>query len=892
MKKKIAWVLALTMSAQLTVGSVAAFSDMRGHWAEKFIDSLKDDGIVEGDGENFRPDDYVNVDEFLKMTLTVMNKEIEPQTGDWAKPYTDTALEEKLVYADEFSSFDRPITRGEVAKIAVRAIDANVVVESRRPQIISRISDYYDIHNEDKEYVLAAYDNQIVTGYEDNSFQSSHLLTRAEAGVIIGRMIQAGNFEINGVDDPIIDSGNVYYIAADGSDSADGSLKAPFKTLEKARDKVREIIAAGAYPEDGITVYLRGGDYELAQSFELTAADSGTENAPVTYTSYPGETARLTGSKKLSFEQFEAIAQEQASKLIDKTAAKNVLQIDLNKQGITDFGQLSRRGFLITAEQTVQPELYIDGSRMQLSRWPNTEWVGTSGIVRSGARSQKGVLEGAVYNIDYDRPTKWKTNINEIYTAGVLGPNYFYGYFPIESIAAGQITLKEGSVTSYYSKHFIRYENVFEELDAPGEYYIDRTAGMLYLYPPQGFGANTDIRLSMLSENVVSGTDVKNVTLKNLKIDGSRAGGIRVNGVDRFTIENCEVSGTGTNGIYVRGTNSVVKNSVIHDIGATGISMNGGDYQNAVSGNNVVTNNHIYRAAQIERSYQSGITLGHQSVGAVVSHNEIHDMPHAAVIIYGPNHTVEYNNIYDAVKEFHDMDAIYMNVYQYPWERNVVVRRNFIHDLGHETFTERQMNVAGIRSDNNGNGLQVVENVFYNIGYQNANGIRAICAQGIENVVKNNLFIDTSGTYEGAHTYNPSAKWDLQSATVKPIYDQWKIYSPKYSEQNPEIAHFFDHHFTAYEKNNIFKGNVIVNLKFPLGLANGAANAQGYYAAEQLMDAEDNLVTNKDPGFVNYNGGDFTLSESSEVYTKIADFPKLDFENMGLVSGETVGIQK
>lgn len=892
MKKRVAWILALTMAAQLTTGSAAAFSDIRGHWAEKFIDSLKADGIVEGDGGNFRPDDYVNVDEFLKMTLTVMNKEVEPQNGDWAKPYTDTALKEQLVYSDEFSSFDRPVTRGEVAKIAVRAIDANVVAESRRPQIISRISDYYDIYNEDKEYVLAAYDKQILSGYEDNSFHGERLLTRAEASVIIGRMIQAGNFEIKGVDDPMIDSGNVYYIAVDGNDSADGSLNAPFKTLEKARDKVREIIAAGAYPDDGITVYLRGGDYEISQSFALGAEDSGTEKAPVTYASYPGETARLTGSKKLDYAQFETISQEKASKLIDKTAAKNVLQIDLNKQGITDFGQLSRRGFLITAEQTVQPELYIDGSRMQLSRWPNTEWVGTSGIVRSGARSQKGVLEGAVYNIDYDRPTRWKTNINEIYTAGVLGPNYFYGYFPIESISPGQITLKEGSVTSYYSKHFIRYENVFEELDTPGEYYIDRTDGMLYLYPPQGFGANADIRLSMLSENVISGTDVKNVTLKNLKIDGSRAGGIRVNGVDRFTIENCEVSGTGTNGIYVRGTNSTVKNSVIHDIGATGISMNGGDYQNAVSGNNVVTNNHIYRAAQIERSYQSGITLGHQSVGAVVSHNEIHDMPHAAVIIYGPNHTVEYNNIYDAVKEFHDMDAIYMNVYQYPWERNVVIRRNFIHDLGHETFTERQMNVAGIRSDNNGNGLQVVENIFYNIGYQNANGIRAICAQGIENVVKNNLFIDTSGTYEGAHTYNPSAKWDLQSATVKPIYDQWKIYSPKYSEQNPEVAHFFDHHFAAYEKNNIFKGNVIVNIKFPLGLANGAANAQGYYAAEQLMDAENNLVTNKDPGFVNYNGGDFTLNDSSEVYTKIADFPKLDFENMGLVSGEAVGIQK
>ncbi len=892
MKKGIAFGLTLAVTAQLMIGSAASFTDTEGHWAEKFIDTLTVNGIVEGDGERFRPDDYVNVDEFLKMTLTVMKKEVDVREDDWAKPYTEEALREHLVYADEFSSFDRPATRGEVAKIAVRAIDANVVAESRRPQIISRISDYYDIHNEDKEYVLAAYENRILNGYEDNSFQSGRFLTRAEAGVIIGRMIQAGNFEIKGVDDPLIDSGNVYYIASDGNDSGDGSLNAPFKTLEKARDKVCEIIAAGAYPEDGITVYLRGGDYEIEQSFALSAEDSGTENAPVTYASYPGETARLTGSKKLSYEQFEPIAKDMGGKLIDKTAAQKVLQIDLNKQGVTDFGQLSRRGFLITANETVQPELYIDGSRMQLSRWPNSEWVGTTGIVRSGARSQKGVLEGAVYTIDYDRPTQWKTNINEIYTAGVLGPNYFYGYFPLESISSGQITLKEGSVTSYYSKHFIRYENVFEELDAPGEYYIDRTSGMMYLYPPQGFGANTDIRLSMIGENIISGSNVKNVTLKNLKIDSSRAGAVRVTDVDRFTVENCEVSGTGTNGIYIRGTNSAVKNSVIHDIGATGISMNGGDYQNAVSGGNVITNNHIYRAAQIERSYQSGITLGHQSVGAVVSHNEIHDMPHAAVIIYGPNHTVEYNNIYDAVKEFHDMDAIYMNVYQFPWERNVVIRRNFIHDLGHETFTERQMNVAGIRSDNNGNGLQVVENVFYNIGYQNANGIRAICAQGIENVVKNNIFIDTSGTYEGAHTYNPSAKWDLQSATVKPIYEQWQLYSPKYSEQNPEVAHFFEHHFTAYEKGNVFKGNVIVNLKFPLGLANGAANAQGYYAAEQLIDAEDNLVTNKDPGFVNYSGGDFTLKGDSEVYTKIADFPKLDFENIGLISGETVGIQK
>lgn len=893
MNKKTALIMALTASTLITsIPTMAEYSDTKGHWAESVIEQLTAAGIVEGDKNNFRADSYVNVDEFLKMTLVSMNVEIKPQSGNWSKPYIEAALKNKLIYANEFASFNRPIKRGEIAKICIRAIGADSVSGNEREQLISNISDYYDIYNDYKEYVLAAYSNRLLYGYEDNSFQSERFTTRAEACVIINRMINAGDFVRPGGNDDPINAENFYYVSNNGNDSNSGTEAAPFKTLEKARDKIREVISSGAYPEGGITVYLRGGDYEMEKSFELGAEDSGTETNPITYMSYPGETARLTGGKKLPYDKFESISSDASSKLIDKTAAKQVLQIDLNDLGITELGRLSRRGFLITEDVLPQAELYIDGSRMQLSRWPNTDWVGTTEIVRSGARNKTGVLEGAVYKIDYDRPTRWKTNINEIHTAGVLGPNYFYGYFPLEKIESGQITLKEGSVTSYYSKHFIRYENVFEELDTPGEYYIDRTTGMLYLYPPEGFDKNTDIRLSMLSENMVSGTNVKNVTLKNLKFDSVRAGAVRVAGTDNFVVENCEVSGTGTNGIYLSGTNCTVKNSVVHDIGSTGITVNGGDYENAISSGNVVTNNHIYKAAQIERSYQSGILIGYKAVGVNVSHNEIHDMPHAAMIVYGPNHTIEYNNIYDAVKEYHDMDAIYMNVYQYPWERNVVIRRNYIHDLGHEMFTERQMNVAGIRSDNNGNGLQVMENVFYNIGYQNANGIRGVCAQGIDNVVKDNIFIDTSGTYEGAHTYNPSAKWDLQSERVKPIYEQWQIYSPKYSEQNPEIKTFFDHHFAAYEKNNIFKNNVIVNIKFPLGTANVAPSSQGFMASEQLVDSSGNIVTKQDPGFVDYKGEDFTLRDDSEVYTQISEFPKLDFKKMGILDGETVGISQ
>lgn len=78
-----------------------------------------------------------------------------------------------------------------------------------------------------------------------------------------------------------------------------------------------------------------------------------------------------------------------ASKLLDKTVSDKVLELDLGKMGIEDLGQLSRRGYGISADVIPQAELYIDSDRMQLARWPNSDWVGTTDIVRSGARSKK-----------------------------------------------------------------------------------------------------------------------------------------------------------------------------------------------------------------------------------------------------------------------------------------------------------------------------------------------------------------------------------------------------------------------------------------------------------------------------------------------------------------------
>lgn len=879
LKKTALFLTAVILSQSITIGADAArYGDMSGHWSEQFVELLSDKGIISGDNYgNFRPDDSVKVDEFLKLVLAASG--FKPQWSDpenWSAPYIQEAEARELYYDDEFDSFKRPITRGEAARILVRALNLENSKVPNKDEVIKNITDYYDTLNDYKEYILIAYANNLLKGYEDDSFRYTKPITRAESAVVITRMLKIK--PLDGDDAPDIDTDSIYFVSADGSDSNDGSKDKPFATIEKAQEKVREIIAAGKYPKEGITVAIRGGTYYMDKSLNFDDGDSGTADAPVKYTAYNNEDVRITGGITIPYEKFKPVSSDVP--LLSNDAKKKVLQVNLKELGINDYGQLSRRGFLISANVVPQCELYVDKERMQLSRWPNTDWAGTGEIIRSGARSQKGVLEGAEFMIDYDRPTKW-TYSKDIYTSGVLGENYFYGYFPVEKIEKGKVTLKEGALKNYYSKHFIRYENILEETDAPGEYYIDRDTGMLYYYPAEGFSKESDIKLSMLTENLITMTGTENVEFSGLLLDSTRRTAISATGVKNITIKNCEIADVGGKAINLKGTDCHISSNYIHDTGSTAVEVGGGDYAMRVASGNVIENNHIRKPAQLERSYNTGITLGYLSVGTVVRNNEIHDTPHAAMIIYGPDHLVEYNEIYDAVKEFHDMDAIYLNVYIYPWERNVTIARNYFHDIGQQDFTEKQMNVSCIRTDNRGNGLIVRENVFYNIGRENTNQVRCICAEGIENVIENNLFIDVAEAYDGPDTYSPGAEWNMDDQTVKNTYNEWLKYKDVYSVKNPEILDFFKHHPASYAKSNKFNNNVIASVKLQLSTLNAEPNKYGYRGNDNLISAEGNYLAKKDVGFVDYNGKNFTLKSDSEVYTQIPGFIPIEFEKIG-----------
>ena len=89
-----------------------------------------------------------------------------------------------------------------------------------------------------------------------------------------------------------------FTVALNGSDSNPGTLEKPFATIERARDEVRKLVAAGL--KEDVTVFIRGGTYALARTVLFGLADSGNPDHSITYAAYPGETPVFSGGVRIT----------------------------------------------------------------------------------------------------------------------------------------------------------------------------------------------------------------------------------------------------------------------------------------------------------------------------------------------------------------------------------------------------------------------------------------------------------------------------------------------------------------------------------------------------------------------------------------------------------------
>lgn len=170
------------------------FTDVKStHWAYTNINELVELGIINGYSDGtFKPNNEIKVDEFIKLTVTALGYFPDPSTtGYWADPYIKKAKELKLIGPNEFTNYQRAIKREEMASIIVNAYTLNNTVSqgTLKTVVMKSLNDYSLINDNYKDAVLVAYQEGLIAGKENNSFDPRGYATRAEASTVIMRLL-------------------------------------------------------------------------------------------------------------------------------------------------------------------------------------------------------------------------------------------------------------------------------------------------------------------------------------------------------------------------------------------------------------------------------------------------------------------------------------------------------------------------------------------------------------------------------------------------------------------------------------------------------------------------------------------------------------------------------
>lgn len=278
------------------------------------------------------------------------------------------------------------------------------------------------------------------------------------------------------------------YVAPDGTDTAPGTREAPFATLERARDALRQLRQDGKLAPGGAAVIVRGGEHRIQKTFTLAATDSGDASSPIRYLAADGERPVFTGGIRL--EGFEPVRDEAVLTRLPEEARDKVMQLDLTRFGVSDLPPLRLGGFDSGLGFKTHPvmELFFDGKAMPISRWPNEGFARIADVSVKDGHSMHGRTGSKTGRFTYegDRPARWTEE-----RAVLLYGYWFFDWADsYERVASINVEQREFVLDPPYCNYGYRpgapyYAlNLLSEIDQPGEWYLDRATRLLYFYPP------------------------------------------------------------------------------------------------------------------------------------------------------------------------------------------------------------------------------------------------------------------------------------------------------------------------------------------------------------------------------------------------------------------------
>ncbi|MEU6718081.1 right-handed parallel beta-helix repeat-containing protein [Nonomuraea sp. NPDC046802] len=524
-----------------------------------------------------------------------------------------------------------------------------------------------------------------------------------------------------------------FYVSPAGKDSNDGSPGAPFATLEAARDAIRALKSASGLPRGGVTVYLRGGRHERSSTFSLGAQDSGTEAAPIIYRGYRGEVAEIVGSQVLDERAFAPVTDQAVLARLSPAVRDKIRQISLPAQGITDYaGAVGNPGAAVypSAGAAAPLQLVSGDIWMTLARWPDSEYTEMDEIIDDGTSGKP-----LQFRYTDERPAHW-ASLDDVWIFGY--PKYIWAYesHQIATVNAAESTITTKSGTTYGAVPGARYYyfNVLEELDSPGEWYLDRSTGKLYLYPPADLGTMST-RLTQHTTPLITMDGADHVTFADLTLGESRGTAISSTGGSDNLVLSCVFAFLGGRAVlFAGGSRNGVVGCEIHDTGIGGVVIDSGDRPTLTPGEGYVENNRIHAFARWQPNYAPAVQV--HGVGNRVAHNEIHDAPHLGILFYGNDHVFEYNELHHLVYDTQDAGAVYV---ERDWSfQGNVLRYNYLHDINNKRshLPRADGTQAGIYLDSAVGGTYFYGNVFERVATP------IMLGSGRSNVLDNNLFLD------------------------------------------------------------------------------------------------------------------------------------------------------
>ncbi len=702
---------------------------------------------------------------------------------------------------------------------------------------------------------------------------------------------------------------NVIYVATDGNDSASGSIDTPLATLTAARDHIRKMKAAGNLPDGGVTISVRGGEYVLDKPLVIGAEDAGTAETPIVYRGYPGEKVVLLGGRVVK--DFRPVTDPAIKKRLSDKAAPQVRMVDLRASGITGYEN-------INPKDGSTMDLFYNQEFMTMAQYPDTgSWltvkevpIDRNNLIVGDPRSRDA--DGNTWGqhsarllYDDKRPQSWDPSAAD----NLILHGYWYwdwsdGFQEISGIDTGKgiLYIKEPfHFYGYRAGQRFYFRNVLEALDSPGEWYIDRVNGVLYFWPPTPLEEGRAI-VSVLEKPIVQLDSTAFVTVRNFQFEGARGTAFMINAGSNNLIAACDIINTGGTAVVIQGgTRNGVAGCNISQVATGCISLNGGERKSLTPGENYADNNDLHHFNRVNRI---GPAVNLHGVGNMLSHNKIHDAPHAAVYFYGNENILEYNEVYNVALETGDVGGFYMGR---DWTcRGNIIRYNYFHHIhgpGHG-------GARPVYLDDWASATTIEGNIFYDTT------MAAFIGGGRDNRVENNVFvkclpsiqIDARGLSWAAYYFDRSHP--NHQSTLFDRMDAMNYSKPPFSEKYPKLVTLYDDD-PAIPKYNVVSRNISFESQFIMlndGLDFDTVTVRDNLIADKVIvdrrfrDAEPKVSTAEDtemvarltglgnrvidgnPGFVDAANGDFRLREDSPAWE--LGFKAIPVDRIGLYVDE------